>query len=543
MDDRATHDQDHVYAVAIIGSGFGGLGMAQRLRADGIDDFVVLEKAQRAGGTWRDNTYPGAACDVPAHLYSYSFHRYDWSRRYPPHEEILAYIDDVVATFDLARHLRFGFAADRVTYDQTAAIWTLTDPHNRSVRARVVISSVGQLNRPRYPEIPGRDTFGGASWHSARWDHDHDLRGQRVAVVGTGASAIQFVPEVAEQAAHVTVFQRHAPYVIPKPDQQYEPRERSLFRRLPILEKLDRASIFLRGELLTSAILGSAGARRNVEKMWRSHLEAQITDADLRARCVPDFVIGCNRILFSNDWYTTLARPHVDLVTEPITDIIPTGVVTEDEVTGERTDHDVDVIIYGTGFAATGFLQPMEVVGRDGADLQGDWTHGAAAYRGVAVHGFPNFFMLYGPNTNLGGNSIIYMLERQIGYISQALAEMDRLDLASIEVRSDEQDAFASWVEDESRTTAWVTDCHSWYTTEGRNTNNWPAQTYRYGRLMEQFDLFAYEARPLPSGSPPDRGGRAPVGGWVGRLPDDVCLPPRGARRGAAGNGCSGASR
>ena len=261
--------EDHVFEVAIIGSGFGGLGMAQRLRADGIDDFLVLEQEDHVGGTWRDNTYPGAACDVPAHLYSYSFHRYDWSRRYPPHEEILAYIDDVVATYDLERHLRYGFAVDRATFDADAAEWTLTSRNGDSVRSRVVVSSVGQLNRPRFPDIPGRDTFAGPSWHSARWDHDQDLTGKRVAVIGTGASAIQFVPEVAKQAAEVVVFQRNAPYVIPKADPEYSPRSRSLFARFPLIEKLDRASIFARGEILTTAILGSDTARKNVEKMWR----------------------------------------------------------------------------------------------------------------------------------------------------------------------------------------------------------------------------------------------------------------------------------
>jgi cation diffusion facilitator CzcD-associated flavoprotein CzcO len=269
-----------------------------------------------------------------------------------------------------------------------------------------------------------------------------------------------------------------------------------------LIEKLDRLSIFLRGELLTSAILGSDLARGNVEKMWRAHLDEQVADPALRQRCEPDFVIGCNRILFSNDWYPTLASDHVELVTDTITDIVPTGVVTQDEVTGESRRHDLDVLVYGTGFGATGFLQPMEVIGRGGADLQAQWSDGAAAYRGVAVHGFPNFFMLYGPNTNLGGNSIIFMLEAQIGYVRQAVEQMRALDLDTLEVRADEEGEFAAWVDDASRSTAWVTNCHSWYTTAGRNTNNWPALTFRYGRLMADLDLFAYEARPRPTSAP-----------------------------------------
>jgi cation diffusion facilitator CzcD-associated flavoprotein CzcO len=490
-------DRTEVLDVAIIGSGFGGLGMAISLLQAGTTNIAVLEKDDGVGGTWRENTYPGAACDVPSHLYSYSFHRFDWSRRYPPQAEILQYIESVVSTFGLAPYLRFGTEVRAAAWDEAQAWWTLTLGGGEQLRARVVVSAVGQLNRPAYPDLEGRDRFQGASWHSARWDHDHDLTGQRVAVIGTGASAIQFVPEVAKDAAAVHVFQRSAPYIIPKPDRPYQGLERALYQRVPLAEKLDRASIFLRGELLTSAILGSRSARANVEKMWRAFLDEEITDPELHAACEPDYVLGCKRILFSNDWYATLARPYVELITDAVTGLTPSSVVTAD-----GREREVDVVVYGTGFQATGFLQPMQVTGRDGRDLHEAWAEGAEAYRGLAVHGFPNLFVLYGPNTNLGGNSILFMLEAQIRYIQQALDQMAGLDLVALDVRDDAQDDFRTWVDATSHDTAWESGCHSWYTTGGRNTNNWPALTYKYGRLVKTFDLFDYDARPRPVAVP-----------------------------------------
>jgi len=489
---EAEADEAEEDEVAIIGSGFGGLGMAIRLSDQGERSFVILEKADRVGGTWRENTYPGAACDVPAHLYSYSFHRYDWSRRYPPQEEILAYIEDVVSTYRLGPHLRFGATVTRAVWDGATATWTVTLADGRLVRARVLVSSVGQLNRPAWPDIPGRESFTGPSWHSATWDHDTDLSGLRVGVVGTGASAIQFVPPVAEAAAHVTVFQRSAPYILPKPDRPYSPTERRLFAAVPAVEKLDRLRIFSSGELLTSAILGDGGTRRAVKKRSLAYLEAEIDDPDLRRACTPDYELGCKRILFTSDWYATLRRPNVDLVTADIDAIEPGGVRTADGVV-----HPCDVLIYGTGFAATDFLQPMEIVGRDGLRLHDCWAEGAHAYRGVAVAGFPNLFLLYGPNTNLGGNSIIYMLEAQIRYVSALLGHLARLDLAAVEVRADVEADFVAWVDRTIESTAWQSGCHSWYrAASGRNTNNWPLLTHRYARTMRHADLFDYEVTP-----------------------------------------------
>jgi cation diffusion facilitator CzcD-associated flavoprotein CzcO len=478
-------DDPPEYEVAIIGSGFGGLGMAVRLKRSGVTSPVILEKADEVGGTWRDNTYPGAACDIPSHLYSFSFRAGEWSRRFPSQPEILRYLRDVVRDSDLRPHLRFGAEVTAITFDEAAGAWEIRLATGEVVTARAVVSSVGQLNRPALPDIPGQDSFQGASWHSARWDHTYDLDGRRVAVVGTGASAVQFVPVIARRAAAVHVFQRSAPYVIPKPDGPEHP----LYRRLPVLASADRLRTFLTGELLGTALFGSVRLRRVLESRWRAFMESQVHDAELRERCVPDYVIGCKRILFSNDWYPTLALPTVELVTERVTEITPRSVVTADGC--ERA---VDAIVYGTGFQSTGFLQPMRVVGKGGLELHEVWRGAAEAYRGVVVSGFPNFFMLYGPNTNLGSNSIIYMLESQIAYVDRALRAMRSRRLRWLDVRKSVQDEFNRWVQTLSARTVWMSGCHNWYTVAGgRNTNNWPTYTFRYRRALRRFDLRDYE--------------------------------------------------
>jgi cation diffusion facilitator CzcD-associated flavoprotein CzcO len=480
------------YRVVVIGAGFGGIGMAAALKQAGIEDFLVADRGQDLGGTWRDNTYPGLACDVPSNLYSFSFRPGRWSRRFPPRQEILAYLHAVCAERGLGPHLRFGAGVTAASFDERGAAWDLTMDTGETLRASAVVSAVGQLNRPALPGIAGRDDFAGPSWHSARWDHGVDLAGRRVAVVGTGASAIQFVPEIARTAAHVDVYQRSAPYVLPKADRPYSPAEQALFGRLPVLPKADRLRIFLYGELLTSGFVLSPKLLAAPMQLWRRQLRAQITDPALRGKCVPDYVMGCKRVLFSNDWYPALARPNVELVTDPIERIVPDGVVT-----AGGTPHQADVIIYGTGFRTLDFLAPMSVTGAGGRTLHQVWRDGAEAYLGITVSGFPNFFMLYGPNTNLGGNSIIYMLEGQIGYVLGALQAMEREGLGWLDVRPDVQRSFNAWVAAASRTSVWQTGCHSWYTTAaGRNTNNWPDHTFRYRHRVRRFDLASYRVMP-----------------------------------------------
>jgi cation diffusion facilitator CzcD-associated flavoprotein CzcO len=434
------------YRVVVVGAGFGGIGMAAALQQAGLDDFLVVDRAADLGGTWRDNTYPGLSCDIPSNLYSYSGRPGRWSRRFPPGQEILGYLRERCAERGLSQHFRFGAGVAAAEFDERRARWQLTLEDGGTLQAHAVVSAVGQLGRPRLPDIPGRDSFGGPSWHSARWDHGVDLAGRRVAVLGTGASAIQFVPEIAKTAGHVDVFQRNAPYILPKSDRAYRPGELALYDRLPVL----------------------------------------------RAKCIPDYRLGCKRVLFSDDWYPTLNRPNVELVTDPIERIAPGGVVTAGGAT-----RPADVLVYGTGFHSHDFLAPMAVTGRGGRQLQAEWRDGAEAYLGITVSGFPNFFMLYGPNTNLGGNSIIYMLEGQIQYVLGALRALESAGLDWLDVRPEVQRAFNEWVVGASRTSVWQSGCQSWYTdAAGRNTSNWPDQTYRYRRRVRHFDLACYQVMP-----------------------------------------------
>ncbi len=488
------------YRVVVVGAGFGGIGMALALEQAGIRDFLVVDRGDDLGGTWRDNTYPGLACDVPSHLYSYSFRSARWSRRFPPRQEILAYLHALSEERGLGRYLRFGSGVATAEFDERRAVWNLTLEDGGTLEASAVVSAVGQLNRPRLPGIAGRDDFAGPSWHSARWDHGVDLTGRQVAVVGTGASAIQFVPEVAKVAAHLDVYQRSAPYVLPKFDRPYTHAEQVLYEKLPVVRKADRLRIFLYGELLTSGFVLSPKFLAAPMQMWRHQLRSQIADPQLREKCVPGYVMGCKRVLFSNSWYSTLTRPNVELVTDPIERIAPGGLVMAD-----GTTRPADVIIYGTGFKTLDFLAPMSVTGLGGRRLDEAWHEGAEAYLGITVSGFPNFFMLYGPNTNLGGNSIIYMLEGQISYVLGAIRALEEEGLDWLDVRPEVQRSFNTWVDAASRTSVWESGCHSWYTTaSGRNTNNWPDHTFLYRHRVRRFDLARYRVMPKrPAMAPP----------------------------------------
>ncbi len=480
------------HRVVIIGAGFGGIGMAIALKRAGIDDFVVLDRADDLGGTWRDNSYPGLTCDVPSQLYSFSFQPWRWSRRFPARDEILSYLHALVAEHDLGSHLRFRSGVAAAAFDDRAATWQLALADGSELQATAVVCAVGQLGQPALPDIAGRAEFAGPSWHSGQWNHDVSLAGRRVAVIGTGASAIQFVPEIAKVASHVDVYQRSAPYVLPKADRPYHAAELAVFDRVPMVRKADRLRIFLYGELLTSGFVLSPKLLAGPMQLWRRHLNGQIADPQLRAKCVPDYVMGCKRVVFSNDWYPALTQPHVELVTDPIERIAPDGVVTTD-----GRNRPAEVMIYGTGFRAVDFLTPMRVTGLDGWRLEDAWRDGAEAYLGITVTGFPNFFLLYGPNTNLGGNSILYMLEGQIGYVLGAIRALDEGQLAWLDVRPDLQDDFTSWVASASRRSVWETGCHSWYTTSaGRNTNNWPDHTFLYRYRVRRFDLAAYRVMP-----------------------------------------------
>ncbi|MEO5878056.1 MAG: NAD(P)/FAD-dependent oxidoreductase [Streptosporangiaceae bacterium] len=466
-------DTSSRHRVAIIGAGFGGIGLAILLKRAGID-FVILEKSSDLGGTWRDNVYPGAACDVPAHLYSFSFeHTSDWSRRFAGQEEILDYLRGCADRHRLRERTRFCTEVLEATYDDG---WLIRTTHG-DLRAAVLVSACGQLNRPALPDLPGLGTFTGTTFHSARWDHGHDLAGERVAVIGTGASAVQFVPHVAARAARLHVFQRTAPYVIPKPDREYG--RHALISRFRPLHLLERLRIYLALESRALGFVTFPKALKLMERSFRRTLRKAVPERDLRRKLIPDYPLGCKRVLISDDYYPALRRPTVDLVTDAITEIRQNAIVTED-----GTVHEVDTIIFGTGFQSTAFLAPMRITGRDGRELTEAWKSGAEAYLGLTVHGFPNLYLLYGPNTNLGHNSIVYMLESQFRYVLACLATG-----RTLEVRADVQSRFNRELQRRMRGTIWTSGCTSWYqTAEGRHVNNWPGYTFVYRRATRRPD-------------------------------------------------------
>ena len=465
--------------VVIIGAGFGGLGAARELLRVGVDDVTVLERADEVGGVWRDNTYPGAACDVPTPLYSWSWApNPDWGRRYGPQREIIDYLRRAAGEAGLLDLVRTGAEVKAAEYDASRGGWRVTTADGETIEADVVVSAVGQLSNPVVPRIPGADSFAGPAFHSARWRHDVDLAGKRVAVVGTGASAIQFVPGIVDEVASMTVFQRSAPYVVPKPDQAYGPRHHALFRRLPRTQLAERHAVFWLSEKLNAALGGDSWLSTPVPALLRAafhlQLRRQVRDPELRARLVPDYPIGCKRLLFSNDWYPALARDHVEVVTEGVTSVEPAGLRTAD---GRM--HEADVIIWGTGFAATDFLAGIEVRGTDGADLHEVWADGARAHLGISVPGFPNLFCVYGPNTNLGGSSIIAMMEAQAGWIAQVVRSLADGRARHVAVRAHVAEAWDREMQDRLARSAW-SGCASWYRDGGRITTNWPGRVQEY---------------------------------------------------------------
>jgi cation diffusion facilitator CzcD-associated flavoprotein CzcO len=458
-------------SVVIVGAGFGGIGLAIRLRRAGVRDVTVLEKAAELGGTWRDNVYPGAACDIPSNLYSFSFERgRDWSRRFPLQEEILGYLRHCAAKYGIEP--RFGAEVEEATFEEERGLWRVRTTAGEEYTARALVTACGQLNRPAYPGFP--NAFGGTAFHSSRWNHDYDLTGKRVAVIGTGASAIQFVPYLAERAEKVHVFQRTPPYVIDKSDRPYAPWERRALRWVPGLRALSRASTYARLEARGLAFITAPRLMGRVEKVFRRRLAEQVADGRLRSALTPGYVAGCKRILLSDDYYAALSRPGVELVTEPIERLSETGVVTAD-----GREREVDAVVYGTGFRAQAFVAPMRVRGLGGRELNEAWRDGAEAYLGITVSGFPNLFLLYGPNTNLGHNSIVYMLESQFNYVVGCVRALTRARY--IDVRPDVQNAFNHALQRRFRDTVWASGCQSWYmNADGRIVNNWPGFTFSY---------------------------------------------------------------
>ncbi|MET0135325.1 MAG: NAD(P)/FAD-dependent oxidoreductase [Kibdelosporangium sp.] len=495
-------------SVVVIGAGFGGIGLGVMLKRAGFTDFTILERGGDIGGVWRENTYPGAACDVPSSLYSYSFAPHPtWPRRYSAQPDILGYLRRTAEEHGVIGHVRLNTAVTGAEFDPAARSWRVYTADGRHVDADVLVSAVGQLSRPAIPDIPGTGTFQGRIFHSARWEHDADLAGKRIAVIGTGASAIQFVPRIQPAAARVTVFQRSAPYVVPKPDRAYRRWHHRLFQALPVSQLAGRAGTWCTGELLTIALTSARPLGRLVALVSRLHLRRQVPDARLRARLRPDHRVGCKRVLFSNDWFPALGRPNVDVVTDRITELTPTGVRTAD-----GGEHPADVVIYGTGFEATEFLSPMSIRGLRGRELTDEWSGGARAYLGITVPGFPNMFLVYGPNTNLGGNSVIYMLERQCRYILQVLHGIRAAKASCVDVRRDVAESFDTELQRRLVDGVW-SGCSNWYRAAGgRISTNWPGLLREYHRRTARVDFADYrEVSP--------EAGDAEIGVGTNRIP------------------------
>ncbi|HEX6968230.1 MAG TPA: NAD(P)/FAD-dependent oxidoreductase [Micromonosporaceae bacterium] len=484
-------DSDRV-RVAIVGAGFGGIAAAIRLKQRGYEDFVVFDRASEVGGTWRDNTYPGCACDVPSQMYSLSFAlNPDWSRGFSGQPEIWAYLRRCVADFGLRPHLRLGHDVRGATWDEDERCWRL-DTSAGTWRARLLVLAVGPLSEPAVPQLPGLSSFRGEMFHSARWNHALDLSGRRVAVIGTGASAVQFVPQIAPVVDRLHVFQRTAPWVMPRVNRPITRIERRLFRAFPPAQRLARAGVYWGRELLATAFLRPALMRIG-EAVARGHLRRSVRDPALRAALTPNYTMGCKRVLLSNDYYPTFNRPNVELVTEAIAEVRPTEIVTRDGAA-----HPVDTIIFGTGFHVTDLPIAQAVQGPGGRTLAEAWRGSMYAYRGCTVAGFPNLFMLLGPNTGLGHNSVVFMIECQVHYLLGLLRYLDRSDATAIEPTEGAQAAYNAALDRRMARTVWLRGgCRSWYLdANGRNSTLWPGYSWSYWLRTRRFDPAAYRAVP-----------------------------------------------
>jgi cation diffusion facilitator CzcD-associated flavoprotein CzcO len=482
---------EHV-GVLVVGAGFGGLGLAVKLAERGERDFVVVERGDDVGGTWRDNTYPGAACDVPSHLYSFSFApKTDWSRSFSPQSEIQDYLGEVARDSGVLPHFRFNVDFRAGRWDDEAQVWHVSTSAG-DCTASVLVSAAGALSDPKMPDIEGIDSFAGRVFHSARWDHDYDLTGKRVAVIGTGASAIQIAPEIAERVEHLDVYQRTAPWVLPRWDRAFTSVEKTLFRRVPGLQRLMRAAIYLGRESYVPAFTRNPRLAAPAKQLALANIRRGVSDPALREKVVPDFEIGCKRILISSDWYPTLSRDDVDLVTDGIAKVTPNAVVSAD-----GTEREADVLVVATGFLATEQPVAGRITGRHGQTLSQAWADtGTQAYKGATVHGFPNLFFVIGPNTGLGHTSMVFMIESQIAYVLSALDTMRARGLGAVEPTEQAQRAWNDDLQRRLRRSVWNTGgCSSWYLdAHGRNVTLWPRTTYKFRRLTARFDPEAYDS-------------------------------------------------
>ncbi len=477
--------------IAIIGAGFAGIGSAIRLKQAGIDSFTMFERAGEIGGTWRDNTYPGAACDVPSHVYSFSFElNPDWSRAYAESHEIQAYLLRCVEKHGLRPHLRLGTAIVEARFDEAAGSWTLTTSRGDRVTARVVISAVGGLVDPAYPDIPGLESFRGEIFHTARWNHDCDLEGKRVAVIGTGASAVQVVPALASLVEKLCVYQRTAAWVMPKRDGRISERAKRLFRRHPALMRAWRWLLFATTEAMgPMVVLDAPRLKRLPQRASLRHLARSVSDPELRRKLTPHFQFGCKRVLISDDYWSSFERDDVELVTEGIAEISEDSIATRG-----GAERPTDLIVLATGFALGLATAPFPIFGRGGRSLDQAWSRGATAYKGVSVAGFPNWFFLMGPNTGPGHTSVLVYTEAQIAYALQAIGRIRSQGLRWVEVRDDVQERYNRGLQRRMPHTAWLSGCHSWYLgSDGANHSLYPGFASEYCLRTRRFVASEYQ--------------------------------------------------
>ncbi|HEX5061124.1 MAG TPA: NAD(P)/FAD-dependent oxidoreductase [Kofleriaceae bacterium] len=460
--------------IVIVGAGPAGLAMGMRLKRAGHTDFTIVERSRGVGGTWHDNRYPGAGCDVPSHLYCFSFApKPDWQHKFARQPEIEAYFQRCVEREGLASHLQLGTEVHGAEFVDGS--WRVRTSSGE-LTADVLVSGTGQLNRPHIPAFPGLDTFAGTTFHSARWNHDYDLRGKRVVVIGNGASAAQFVPEIAQHVGKLTLLQRTPAYVFPRKDRAYFGVEKWLFKYVPGWRRFYRSWIYWTLESRFTALFQNSVMGQLVKWMMLRHLRKQVADPKLRATLTPNYPVGCKRIVISDDWYPALQRDNVALVTSLLERITADAVITADGAT-----HPADAIIFATGFESTSFLAPMQIVGKTGTTLAAAWQGGAEAHRGVLVSGFPNLFLLYGPNTNLGHSSILFMIECQVRYVLGCLDQLARRGARWVDVKREAMAHYNDELQQSLTRMTWAADCHNWYKTDdGKITNNWSGHTTQY---------------------------------------------------------------
>ncbi|MFI1917319.1 flavin-containing monooxygenase [Nocardia sp. NPDC020380] len=477
--------------VVIIGAGFAGIGTAIRLRQKGITDFVILERDERVGGTWRDNTYPGAACDIPSRLYSYSFApNPDWSHTYSGSAEILRYIDSMVDGFGIRPHIRFGHTVTGLEFDEALGLWTIRLADGRpELQARSVVLASGPLANPGFPNIPGLDRYEGHRIHSARWDHDYDFTGKKVAVIGTGASAVQIIPELVRKAGSVKVFQRTPGWVLPRVNRRTNGLTKQVYRQVPGAQSLAREAWFWGHESVALGVVWKSPLTRVVEQVALAHLRGQVRDPWLRRQLTPDFRAGCKRLLISNDYYPALQAENCKLVTWPIAELSPEGIRT-----AEGIEHRADCIVFATGFEISKQGTPIPVVGRDGRVLADEWRGGAYAFKSVTVAGYPNLFLTFGPNSGPGHNSALVYMEAQIDYLTDAIGLILDRDLRMLEPRRERQDRYNARLQRRLAATTWNSGCRSWYLTEdGFNATMYPGFGTQFARQLAGVDLADFE--------------------------------------------------